>query len=173
MSQPAISLGNLEADLGLSRVDLLLAMREAGVEPLRRGMRTWVRQEEVPRIYEHLGRSNPRESLEAEVISVESNAMDSALARTAAPPEDVDEDLKKYSKLKLLRERIEVLDLLERTKIELSSPEVCHLLDLKRIPTLISTGEGALSFQRMGLTFSKVSRPGQRSAWSVSKSRPD
>ena len=173
MSQPAISLGNLEADLGLSRVDLLLAMREAGVEPLRRGMRTWVRQDEVPRIYEHLGRANPRESLEAEVISVESNTVDSALTRTSAPPENVDEDLKKYSKLRLLRERIEVLDLLEKTNIELSSQEICNLLDLKRIPSLANTGEGTLAFQRMGLTFTKVNRPGQRSAWRIGKSKVD
>ena len=169
MSQPAISLGSLEADLGLSRVDLLLAMREAGVEPLRRGMRTWVRQEEVQRIYEHLGRTNPRESLEAEVISVDPSTPESALTRAGGQPEDVDEDLKKYSKLRLLRERIEVLDLLARTNIELSSQEICGLLDLRRIPSLEVVEGEALGFQRMGLTFLRVTRSGQRSAWAVSQ----
>ena len=74
-SQQAVSLGSLEADLGVSRVDLLLVIRELGIEPIRRGMRTLIRQEETGRIYEHLGRVNPKEPLVAEVVTVDTNTI--------------------------------------------------------------------------------------------------
>ena len=45
--QAVISLGSLEASLGLSRVDLLLVIRELGIQPVRKGMRTWIKQEET------------------------------------------------------------------------------------------------------------------------------
>ena len=67
-SQQVVSLSSLESDLGLSRVDLLLIIRELGIEQIRRGMRTWIRQDETGRIYDHLGRSNPKEPLVADCI---------------------------------------------------------------------------------------------------------
>ena len=59
-SNQVVSLGTLEADLGLSRVDLLLVIREVGIEPIRKGMRTWIRQDQVSVLYKHLGKSNPQ-----------------------------------------------------------------------------------------------------------------
>ena len=77
----------------------------------------------------------------------------------------VDEEFKKYSKLRLLRERIEVLDLLRSTEIELTSHEICSLLELKRLPPLQTLDDGAVGFRRMGLEFEKIIRPGHRLSW--------
>lgn len=164
--QAVISLGSLEASLGLSRVDLLLAIRELGIEPVRKGMRTWIKQEETGLIYQHLGRTDIKEPLIAEVVNVEPSTRDNELMVPDGKPEQyVDEELKKYSKLRLLRERIEVLDLLRSTGIEMTSHEMCSLLDLKRLPPLQTLDDGAVGFRRMGLEFEKVSRPGHRLSW--------
>ena len=70
-AQQVVSLGSLESDLGLSRVDLLLIIRELGIEPVRKGMRTWIKQEETNEIYTHLGRNNPEEPLIAEIVTID------------------------------------------------------------------------------------------------------
>ena len=164
--QAVISLGSLEASLGLSRVDLLLAIRELGIEPVRKGMRTWIKQEETGLIYQHLGRTDIKEPLIAEVVNVEPSTRENELmVPNGEPVGYVDEELKKYSKLRLLRERIEVLDLLRSTGIEMTSHEMCSLLDLKRLPPLQTLNDGAVGFRRMGLEFEKVSRPGHRLSW--------
>ena len=80
-SNQVVSLGTLEADLGLSRVDLLLVMRELGLEPVKRGMRTWINQDEANSLYKHFGKSNPREPLIAEVVP-ENDREDRQLAPT-------------------------------------------------------------------------------------------
>ena len=162
--QAVISLGSLEASLGLSRVDLLLAIRELGIQPVRKGMRTWIKQEETGLIYQHLGRTDPKEPLIAEVVTVEPTSRDNELMVPDNQGGDyVDEEFKKYSGLRLLRERIEVLDLLRSTAIEMTSHEICSLLELKRLP-LQTLDDGAVGFRRMGLEFEKVSRPGHP-AW--------
>ena len=150
-SQQAVSLGSLESDLGLSRVDLLLVMRELGIEPIRRGMRTWIRQEETGRIYDHLGRANPKEPLVAEVVTVETNFTHHELATTetsSVPP--IEDDVRKYSKL-----------------IELTGHEICSLLEIKRLPKTEQLSSGQRGFHRMGLEFERISRAGQRTAWLV------
>ena len=167
-SQQAVSLGSLESDLGLSRVDLLLVMRELGIEPIRRGMRTWIRQEETGRIYDHLGRANPKEPLVAEVVTVETNSTHHELATTKTSSEPpIEDDVRKYSKLRLLRERIEVLDLLKTTQIELTGHEICSLLEIRRLPQTEQLSSGRRGFHRMGLEFVRISRAGQRTAWLV------
>ena len=164
--QAVISLGSLEASLGLSRVDLLLVIRELGIQPVRKGMRTWIKQEETGLIYQHLGRSDPQEPLVAEVVTVEPSTPNNELMVTSNQGGgNVDEEFKKYSRLRLLRERIQVLDLLRSTAIELTSHEICSLLELKRLPSLEQLDDGAVGFRRMGLEFEKVSRPGQRLSW--------
>ena len=106
-SQQAVSLGSLEADLGISRVDLLLIIRELGIEPIRRGMRTLVRQEETGLIYDHLGRDNPKAPLVAEVVTVDSNSSHHELVTTEPNAEQpFQDDVRKYFKLHLLREKI-------------------------------------------------------------------
>jgi hypothetical protein len=164
--QAVISLGSLEASLGLSRVDLLLAIRELGIQPVRKGMRTWIKQEETGLIYQHLGRTDMKEPLVAEVVSVEPTTRDNELiVANNQTGEHVDEEFKKYSKLRLLRERIEVLELLKSSEIELTSHEICSLLELKRLPPIQILDDGAVGFRRMGLEFEKVLRPGQRLSW--------
>ena len=165
-STQVVSLGTLEADLGLSRVDLLLVIRELGIEPLKKGMRTWIRQEEASILYQHLGKTNPRETLIAEVVPV-AGMEEGALVAAGESAGDGDDELRKYSKLRLLRERVEVLDLLQRTAVELPSQEICNLLELKRLPTLETLEDGAIGFQRMGLEFLRFRRSGQRTAWRV------
>ena len=169
-SQQAVSLGSLEADLGVSRVDLLLVIRELGIEPIRRGMRTLVRQEETGRIYDHLGRANPKEPLVAEVVTVDTNTAHHELVTTETSTEPpLDDDVRKYSKLRLLRERIEVLDLLKTTQIELTGHEICSLLEIKRLPQTEQLSSGQRGFQRMGLEFERINRAGQRASWLVKK----
>jgi len=164
--QAVISLGSLEASLGLSRVDLLLAIRELGIQPVRKGMRTWIKQEETGLIYQHLGRTDMKEPLVAEVVSVEPTSRDNELiVANKKTGEYVDEEFKKYSKLRLLRERIEVLELLKSSEIELTSHEICSLLELKRLPPIQKLDDGAVGFRRMGLEFEKVLRPGHRLSW--------
>lgn len=169
-SQQAVSLGSLESDLGLSRVDLLLVMRELSIEPIRRGMRTWIRQEETGRIYDHLGRANPKDPLVAEVVTVETNSTHHELVTTETSTEPrIEDDVRKYSKLRLLRERIEVLDLLETTQIELTGHEICSLLEIRRLPQTTQLSSGQRGFHRMGLEFERINRAGQRTAWLVKK----
>ena len=165
-SNQVVSLGTLEADLGLSRVDLLLVMRELGLEPVKRGMRTWINQDEANSLYKHFGKSNPREPLIAEVVP-ENDREDRQLAPTGTAGPDNEDDLKKYSKLRLLRERIEVLELLSNSNIELSSHEISTLLDLKRLPTLQMFSDETQGFQRMGLDFIRIRREGHRTSWKV------
>ena len=103
-TQQAVSLGSLESDLGLSRVDLLLVIRELGIEPIRRGMRTLIRQEETGRIYDHLGRANPKEPLVAEVVTVDTNTTHHELVTTETSTEPpLDDDVRKYSKLRFAK----------------------------------------------------------------------
>ncbi|NBQ26153.1 MAG: hypothetical protein EBU26_18215 [Verrucomicrobia bacterium] len=164
--QAVVSLGSLEASLGLSRVDLLLVIRELGIQPVRKGMRTWIKKEETGLIYQHLGKTDCLEPLEAEVVNVEPSAPYNELMVTNQQNNrDVDEEFKKYSKLRLLRERIEVLDLLRSTGIEMTSHEICSLLELKRLPPLQTLDDGVVGFRRMGLEFEKVLRPGHRLSW--------
>lgn len=167
-STQVVSLATLEADLGLSRVDLLLVIRELGIEPIKKGMRTWVRQEEANSLYQHLGKINPRETLIAEVVPI-AGTEDGAMVPAGEAAADTDEELRKYSKLRLLRERVEVLDLLQRTAVELPSQDICSVLDLKRLPNLETLADGEEGFQRMGLEFLRFRRKGQRTAWKVRK----
>ena len=169
-SSQVVSLGTLEADLGLSRVDLLLVIRELGIEPIRKGMRTWIRQDQVSVLYKHLGKSNPHEPLIAEVVPT-AVIDDAPLVPLNATHGQEDEDLRKYSKLRLLRERIEVLDLLQESGVELPSQEICSLLDLKRLPPLEKLEDGRDGFQRMGLEFLRIRKDGQRSAWKVRRQK--
>ncbi len=168
-SNQVVSLGSLEADLGLSRVDLLLIIRELGIEQIKQGMRTWIRQEEANRLYQHLGKSNPREPLVAEVVPI-SMPDDAAALATTTGNETGDEELRKYSKLKLLRERIELLDLLQSTEVELASQEICTVLDIKRLPPTNDLGNDQEGFRRMGLKFIRIKRDKHRTSWKVSRS---
>ena len=164
--QAVVSLGSLEGSLGLSRVDLLLVIRELGIQPVRKGMRTWIKKEETGLIYQHLGKNDCLEPLEAEVVNVEpSVSYNELMVKNQQDSQSVDEEFKKYSKLRLLRERIEVLDLLRSTGIEMTSHEICSLLELKRLPPLQTLDDGEVGFRRMGLEFEKVVRPGHRLSW--------
>jgi hypothetical protein len=121
-------------------------------------------------LYQHLGKSNPQEPLIAEVVPT-AVIDDAPLVPLNATYGQEDEDLRKYSKLRLLRERIEVLDLLQESGVELPSQEICSLLDLKRLPPLEKLEDGRDGFQRMGLEFLRIRKDGQRSAWKVRRQK--
>ena len=121
-------------------------------------------------LYQHLGRSNPQEPLIAEVVPT-AVIDDAPLVPLNATHGQEDEDLRKYSKLRLLRERIEVLDLLRESGVELPSQEICSLLDLKRLPPLDNLEDGRDGFQRMWLEFLRIRKDGQRSAWKVRRQK--
>ena len=171
--QKVVSLGSLESDLGLSRVDLLLIMRELRIEPVKKGMRTWIKQEETNEIYKHLGRNNPQEPLMAEIVTIDTqDKLDSlAIARNQTTKEinNGNESFKTYSQLKLLRERIELLELLNTTSIEVYTSDLCALLSLKRIPTLTELPNHKSGFSRLGLVFEKISKEGKRITWKVAR----
>jgi hypothetical protein len=134
-------------------------------------MRTLIPQDETGRIYDHLGRTNPKEPLVAEVITVETINHNHKLVatETTSTEQPLEDDVRKYSKLRLLREKIEVLDLLKTTQIELTGHEICSLLEIKRLPQTEQLSSGRRGFQRMGLEFERIQRDRQRTAWLVKK----
>ena len=113
-----ISPGSHEVSPGLSRVHLLLLIRELVAQPFHKGLRTWIKQEETGLIYQYLGISDPQEPLVPELVTVEPSTHDNELMVTNNQGGgNVDEDLKKYSKLSLPIVTIEILDLLLSTAI--------------------------------------------------------
>ena len=71
-----------------------------------------------------------------------------------------------YADLRLFRERLEILERLMRTGIEIDSRELADLFQLKRLPPVEHQGEEAY-FDRLGMRFWRRSRPGQRLSWRV------
>jgi len=71
-----------------------------------------------------------------------------------------------YADLRLYRERLEILERLMRTGIEIDSRELADLFQLRRLPAVQFDGEAAY-FDRLGMRFRRRSRPGQRLSWRV------
>ncbi|NBU29753.1 MAG: hypothetical protein EBS42_16545, partial [Caulobacteraceae bacterium] len=74
-------------------------------------------------------------------------------------------DAARFAELRLLRERLELLELLVRSGIELDSRQLCELLELRRLPPTQSWEGGSQGFERQGLRFVRHQRPGQRTGW--------
>ena len=73
----------------------------------------------------------------------------------------------RYAQLRLLRERLELLELLARSGIEIDSRQLGELLDLRRLPPTHSWEDGSQGFERQGLRFLRMARPGQRPSWRI------
>jgi hypothetical protein len=159
-SDELIPLSRLEAELGISRVDLLLLMRRLGLEPIRRGMRTFLGSSDAATLVTHAG-ADPGEAVAAELV------LDEPTVHQLPVPTDGNwfkADL--YADLRLFRERLEILERLVRTGIEVDSRELAELLQIKRLPPV--AGDGPVPyFDRQGLRFWRISRPGQRLSWKV------
>jgi len=69
----------------------------------------------------------------------------------------------------LLRERLEILEMLMRSGIELDTRQLCDLLELRRLPAAQPLEDGSTGFIRLGLQFSRSLRQGQRSSWRISR----
>ncbi len=75
----------------------------------------------------------------------------------------------RYAQLRLLRERLEILEMLMRSGIELDTRQLCDLLELRRLPAVQPLDDGRSGFVRLGLQFSRQQRMGQRSSWMISR----
>ncbi len=166
-TEELIALSQLEAELGISRVDLLLVMRRLGIDLIRRGMRTLLRSADAERLRLHLDKAETLEPISAELV-LENSGGDRALP---VPVVQGWEKAEQFAGLKLLHERLQVLEHLQRTGIELDTSQLCQVLELRRPPSLIRTDDG-MHFERMGLRFQRMDRAGQRSSWRVSGARP-
>lgn len=159
-----IPLSRLEAELGISRVDLLLLIRRLGLEPVRRGMRTYLSVADASTLAGRSAAENT-EAVAAELVFDE--------PQISALPVSVDSSWIKaelYADLRLFRERLDILERLIRTGIEVDSRELADLLQLKRLPVLQQGAdelENMLFFDRQGMRFLRMSRPGQRHTWRI------
>lgn len=155
-----VPLARLESELGISRVDLLLLLRRFGLEPVRRGMRTFLSTEDARTLVGSVG-PDARQALVAELVP------DTASVPALPVPTEATwfkADL--YADLRLFRERLEILERLMRTGIEIESRELADLFQLKRLPAVQLQGDAAY-FDRLGMRFWRRSRPGQRPSWRV------
>lgn len=155
-----IPLSRLEAELGISRVDLLLLIRRFALEPVRRGMRTYLSRDDASTLISRAGGDS------AEAVAAELVVDDSPLTNLPVPAEAGWYKAELYAELRLFRERLEILERLMRTGIELDSSDLADLLQLKRLPS-VENQDGQAFFDRQGLRFWRMNRPGQRSSWRV------
>lgn len=160
-SEELVPLARLESELGISRVDLLLLLRRLGLEPLRRGMRTFLSPQDAAALVGSVG-ANSHVAVVAELVP-DAPAANPLSASSDAPWFKAD----LYADLRLFRERLEILERLMRTGIEIDSRDLAELFQLKRLPPVETHGEAAY-FDRLGMRFSRRSRPGQRISWRVS-----
>lgn len=160
-----ISLSQLEDQLKISRVDLLLLMRKLGLEPIRRGMRTFLHSDEADRLIKQLRSSSELEPITAELVMEQP---ESALVSLSADGQW--ESAQRFASLKLLHERLDLLEQLVRTGIELDSRQICEVLELRRLPQLQRVDRDVF-FDRYGLRFWRQERLGQRVGWKVTYSQ--
>jgi hypothetical protein len=165
VAQPdLVPLSQLEQELGISRVDLLLLLRRLGIQPLRRGMRTLLTADQAEQLAVHVGSGAPLEPITAELVLDEPGQ-----ESLPVPMADSWGEAARYAQLRLLRERLEILETLMRSGIELDSRQLCDLLELRRLPAAQPFDDGSIGFMRMGLMFARSQRLGQRSSWRISK----
>lgn len=160
-NEDLIPLARLESELGISRVDLLLLLRRLGLEPIRRGMRTFLSPEDAASLVSSIS-SDGREAVVAELVPEAAQVGQLPVSSGGAW---FKADL--YADLRLFRERLDILERLMRTGIEIDSRELAELFQLKRLPAVEFQGDSAY-FDRFGLRFWRRSRPGQRFSWRVS-----
>jgi hypothetical protein len=163
-SQDLVPLAQLEQELGISRVDLLLLLRRLGFQPIRRGMRTLLSAEQAEQLASHVGRGASLETITAELVLDEPGQ-----DNLPVPVGDSWGEAARYAQLRLLRERLEILETLMRSGIELDSRQLCDLLELRRLPVAQPLEDGSMGFVRQGLQFSRSQRPGQRSSWRIDR----
>lgn len=165
MAQPElVPLSQLEQELGISRVDLLLLLRRLGFQPIRRGMRTLLTAEQADQLAAHVGSGASLEPITAELVLDEPGQ-----ESLPVPIGESWGEAARYAQLRLLRERIEILELLMRSGIELDSRQLCDLLEMRRLPVAQPLEDGTVGFIRLGLRFSRSQRPGQRSSWQIAR----
>lgn len=165
VAQPdLVPLSQLEHDLGISRVDLLLLLRRLGIQPIRRGMRTLLSAEQAEQLASHVGSGASLETITAELVLDEPGS-----DNLPVPVGESWGEAARYAQLRLLRERLEILETLMRSGIELDSGQLCDLLEMRRLPAAQLLEDGSSGFIRLGLQFSRRQRPGQRSSWRISR----
>jgi hypothetical protein len=160
-AQAMVPLSELEGQLEISRVDLLLLMRRLGLEPLRRGMRIFLGLSDAQRLIQYLDATGGAEAIPADLQSSPPPASPAPLS-----PAEAWEQPQRLVSLRRLRERVDLLEQLLRTQIELDSRQLCEVLELRRLPPL-QRDETGVFFERYGLRFWRRMRAGQRVGWKV------
>lgn len=160
MRDELVPLAQLEAELGLARADVLLLLHRLKLEPVRKGLRTFVQAADVAQLLEE--GASALEPVSAELVV----DADPSAGRLPVPM-DGDRDWRKaeqYADLRLFRERLDILEQLVRTGIEVESGELADLLQLRRLPAVDMLADGP-GFIRRGLRCQRIQRPGQRASW--------
>ena len=161
-----IALSQLEQELGISRVDLVLLLRRLGIQPVRQGLRMLLRREQAEQLAAQLSGGGALETIQAELLPEDDDPGREALP---VPVGGVWDEAARYAQFRLLRERLEILETLLRSGIEVDSRQLCELLELRRLPPLQRWPDGSQGFERQGLRFLRHQRPGQRSSWRLVK----
>ena len=166
-----LSLATIEKQLKVSRTELLVAIKKLKLEPIRRGMRTWINEEQIDIIKKHFNESNieiiPAKSIDAEWIEstqVEKVGIINAIENNEYLQFEI------FRKIRLVREKAELFELLERTGFLISTKEMCQILEIKKPPVCNINDEQGSGFSRNGILFKKVKRNGERLLWKVVKS---
>ncbi|MEN9877736.1 MAG: hypothetical protein RLZZ158_775 [Cyanobacteriota bacterium] len=154
-STDLVSLRQLEAELGLERAELLLLLRQHRIEPLHKGLRTYLSVDQVDQLRSHYPKDSDGGALT--VLELEP-------AGAQAGPQW--SEAGQFAQVRLLRERLELLLLCADRGLWLESGELAPLLGLRRVVARDQDDQGAY-FDRYGIRFRRQDRPGQRSAWRI------
>jgi hypothetical protein len=154
-STDLVPLRQLEAELGLERAELLLLLRQHRIEPVHKGLRTYLSVDQVEQL-----RSHSRKDSDGGALTV----LELEPAAAQAGPHW--SEAGQFAQVRLLRERLELLLLCADRGLLLESGELAPLLGLRRVAARDQDHEGGF-FDRYGLRFRRQDRPGQRSAWRI------
>jgi predicted ribosomally synthesized peptide with nif11-like leader len=157
-----IPLSPLEQELGIRRVDFLLLLRRLGFQPVPRGLRTMVRRDQDDLLASHLNGAIALGAIPAELRPIERS--DSALPVLVGPGWG---EAARDAQLRLLRHRLELLELLARDGIAIDSRQLADLLELCRLPTCQPWQGGSQGCERSGLGCLRRRCPSQRSSWRI------
>ena len=167
MPDEMLTLSRLESELGLSRAEILVLAQRIGITPERRGLRTFLRASDVSRL-RAAATGKGGELVATELELVQAHGESDASSVPVVSGESNWMKAEQFADLRLFRERLEILEQLVRTGIEVGSRELADLLQLRRLPPLQDLCDGK-GFERRGLRCLRIQRPGQRSSWRLVK----
>ena len=148
MADEMLTLSRLESELGLSRAEILVLAQRIGITPERRGLRTFLRASDVSRL-RAAATGEGGELVATELELVQAHGESDASSLPVVSGESNWMKAEQFADLRLFRERLEILEQLVRTGIEVDSRELADLLQLRRLPPLQDLCDGK-GFERRG-----------------------